>query len=356
MMQLGTHEQILRSGSSFVDDYTLGLQFPACDFAGYFLFATLDGDGPCRALNLGLLIGTHDGRDLGFPAMVGDSREILVIRSLIHEGTSYRSPDDSSYTRADVVYSRAALDVQVADVARIRGRWPDFELFFVDPLHDIVYDLRGRAGYAHWVPDHVYSTAYSYVVLPDFSFDGTITLKGTTHQVSGVGALDHVNGRNVASPTSPGVGFWHYDPIAWDGGTVSNALYYVGTAGEVVVGSGVTTLPDGGYHPGPRCSIEYVEIAEGCGNSGIGSGRQPVPRVWRGRLETAHGELEYVARAVDVVAPDGSAVTEANALFEATGVFTSSEGARIDVRGRGYSEYMGGSVDISELTDGQEQR
>ena len=346
-MQFGSHEQILRSGSSFVDDYTLGLQFPACDFAGYFLFATLDGEGPCRALNLGLLIGTHDGRDLGFPAMVGDSREVVVIRSLIHDGVSYRSPDDSSYTRADVVYSRAGLDVQVADAARIRGRWPNFELFFVDPVHDIVYDLAGRAGVAHWVPDHVYSTVYSYVVFPDFSFDGTITLEGVTHHVAGVGALDHVNGRNVASPSSPGVGFWHYDPITWDGGAVSNALYFVGNAGEVVVGAGVTTLPDGGYHPSPRYSIEYLEVAEGQGNSGIGNVRQNVPRVWRGRLEAPHGALEYIAQAVDVLAPDGAAVTEANVLFEATGVFSSSGGARIDVRGRGYSEFIGGSMDVA---------
>lgn len=238
-MQLGSHEEILHSGSTGVDDYTLGLQFPACDFAGYFLFAALERGGPCQALNLGLLVGTHDGRDLGFPAMVGDSRGVVVIRSLIHEGISYRSPDDASYARADVVYSRAGLDVQVADVARIRGSWPDFELFFVDPVHDIVYDLAGSAGYVHWVPDHVYSTTYSYVVFPDFSFDGTITIKGVTHHVAGVGALDHVNGRNVASPTSPGVGFWHYDPVAWEGIAVSNTLYFVGTAGDVVVGAGV---------------------------------------------------------------------------------------------------------------------
>lgn len=351
-MQLGTQEQILRRGSAFVDDYTLGLQFPACDFAGYFLFAALAGEGPCQALNLGLLIGEHDGRDLGFPTMVGDPRGVVVIRSVIHEGISYRSPDASSYTRADVVYSRAGLDVQVADVARIRGRWPNFELFFVDPVHDIVYELAGSAGYAHWVPDHVYSTTYSYVVFPDFSFEGTITLKGMTHHVSGVGALDHVNGRNVASPTSPGVGFWHYDPIAWDGGAVSNALYFVGNAGEVVVGAGVTTLPDGGYHPSPRCSIEYLEVAEGQGNSGIRPERQSVPRVWRGRLEALHGTLEYVARAADVLAPDGAAVTEANALFEAIGVFSSIGGGKIDVRGRGYGEFIGGSTDISNLIRG----
>ena len=202
-MQLGTHEEILRTGSSFVDDYTLGLQFPACDFAGYFLFATLDGDGPCQALNLGLLVGSHDGRDLGFPALVGDAREVVVIRSLIHDGVSYRSPDDSSYTRGDVVYSRAGLDVQVADVARIRGRWPRFELFFVDPGFDIVYELTGTARYAHWVPDHVYSTMYSYVVFPEFAFQGTITVQGVAHDVSGRRGLRSRQRPKRAEPDEP---------------------------------------------------------------------------------------------------------------------------------------------------------
>jgi hypothetical protein len=355
-MQLGTHEQILQTGSSFVDDYTLGLQFPACDFAGYFLFATLDGDGPCQALNLGLLVGSHDGRDLGFPALVGDAREVVVIRSLIHDGVSYRSPDDSSYTRGDVVYSRAGLDVQVADVARIRGRWPRFELFFVDPGFDIVYELTGTARYAHWVPDHVYSTMYSYVVFPEFAFQGTITLQGVAHDVSGVGAFDHVNGRNVASATSPGVGFWHYDPVMWEGGGASNILYFVGSAGEVVVGTGVTTVPDGVYHPAPRCSVEHLEIALGGPNSGVGEGTQAVPRKWRARLEASHGTLEYVAQAVPVRAPSGRAVTEANSLFDAAGVFTGSDGAATQLRGRGYGEFMGGSVDISNPTCVPERR
>ena len=139
--------------------------------------------------------------------------------------------------------------------------------------------------------------------------------------MSGIGALDHVNGRNVASPTSPGVGFWHYDPVTWENGGVSNILYFVGSAGETVVAAGVTTLPDGAYHPAPLCSVEYLEIAEGGTNSGVGEGNQPVPRRWRARLEAPHGSLEYVAQAAEVRAPSGHAMTEANSLFEAAGVF-----------------------------------
>jgi hypothetical protein len=279
--------------------------------------------------------------------MVGDPRGIVVIRSLVHDGVSYRSPDDTSYTRSDLVYSRNGVDLQVADIARIRGRWPSFELYFADPAHDIVYRLSGRAGHAHWVPDHIYSNLYSYVVFPDFSFAGTITVRGEEHEVSGIGGLDHVNGRNVASPSSPGVGFWHYDPVTWEGGFVSNALYFLGERGEVVVSSGVTTMPDRGYHPCERFSIEYLDVALGGANSGIGDGHQPVPRAWHARLEGSHGVLDYVARAIDVTSPDGSPVTEANVLFEAEGVFRSAAGSETALRGRGYNEFMGGALDPS---------
>jgi hypothetical protein len=47
-IKIAPPEEILCSSSSHVDDYTLGLQFPACDWAGYFLFAALHGDGRAR--------------------------------------------------------------------------------------------------------------------------------------------------------------------------------------------------------------------------------------------------------------------------------------------------------------------
>jgi hypothetical protein len=352
---LATPEEILRSSSASIDDHALGLQFPACDWAGYFLFAALDGDGPCQAVNLGLLVGHMEGRDLRMPGMVGDPRRLVVIRSLVHDGVSYRSPDDASYTRSDLVYSRAGLDVQVADVARIRGRWPEFELYFVDPVHDVVYDLAGRAGHVHWVPDHVYSTLYSYVVFPDFAFEGTITVAGVVHEVAGVGGLDHVNGRNVASPSSPGVGCWQYDPISWEDGWASNALLFLGDAGEVVVGAGAVAAVGGSYHPCPSFAIRYLEVDEGGANSGLGELLQAVPRAWQGLLRGEGCELEYTARRIDVVAPDGRPVVEANAYFEAEGVLRVSGRPERSLRGRGYNEFMGGSLDLASLV-GKEAR
>ena len=208
---------------------------------------------------------------------------------------------------------------------------------------------REPLAYAHWVPDHVYSTMYSYVVFPEFAFHGTITFQGMAHDVSGIGAFDHVNGRNVASPTSPGVGFWHYDPVMWEGGGVSNILYFVGSAGQVVVGTGVTTVPDGAYHPAPRCSVEHLEIADGGPNSGVGEGAQAVPRKWASpaRGSARHARIRGPGRAGSRAVRrcrDGGEL----ALLSG-GRLRGSDGAASELRGRGYGEFMGGSVDISSL-------
>jgi len=349
MAKITSYDEIMRRSSTFVDDHTLSLQFPGCEWGGYFLFATLRGDGPCQAVNLGLLLGFMNGQDLRMPHMVGDPRRLVVIRSLICHGVSYRSPDETSYTRSDLIYSRVNLDVQVADVARICGSWPCFEFYFVDKNYDITYDLRGRASCAHWLPDHIYSNVYSYVVFPDFTFHGTISVRGDTHAVEGVGALDHVVGRALASPSSPGVGFWHYDPIGWENGWASNGLYFIGAHGETVVAEGCMTIPDGSYHPCKKFVIEYLEWATGGANSGTAEWTQSVPRAWRGIMEGSHGSLTYEVRAKDVVNPAGVPICEANSLYDAEGVFKSPAGGTISLRGKGYNEYMGGALDPSRF-------
>ena len=234
---------------------------------------------------------------------------------------------------------------------------PDFELFFVDPDYDIVYELEGVARYAHWVPDHAYSTMYSYLVFPDFAFEGTITVAGVAHHVSGVGALDHVNGRNVASPTSPGVGFWHYDPVAWEGGGVSNLLYFVGSSGETVVGAGVTTVPDGAYHPAPsllrrvpRGRGRRTELGRG-GGQPARSSEVASPARGSGRGARVRGPGRRGSRAVRRSRDRGELAVRGSRR-----VLRRAEGAEIRLRGRGYSEFMGGSIDISKLARGAELR
>jgi hypothetical protein len=343
VVKIGTAGEILASSTQYIDDYRLGLQFPACDWSGYFLFSTLAGDGPCQAVNLGLCVGHPQGSQVGVPAWRGDPRKIFVITSVICDGISYRSLDDESYTRRDLVYSRRGLDVQIADVARIKGSWPDFELYFLDKRHDIVYELAGSASFTHYVPDHVYNNVYDYVVFPDFSFRGTITVKGVEHEVNGLGGLDHVAARVFESPSNPGVGFWQYDTIHWEGDLVTNALYYVDDAGSPVVSSGMMTIPDGAYHPCGSFEVEFLEMAEGTANAGSTGPTQLCPRAWRARLAGEHGVLEYTTEAVPVRSPSGEALVEPNVVYRARGRFRSSSGVELELTGKGFNEYMGGS-------------
>ena len=86
-----SYEEIMRRSASFVDDYTLGLQFPACDFGSYYLYATLCGNGPCQAINLGVTIGHDTGSNVGIPQLKGDPGAVWIVTSLICNNKSYRN-------------------------------------------------------------------------------------------------------------------------------------------------------------------------------------------------------------------------------------------------------------------------
>ena len=135
---------------------------------------------------------------------------------------------------------------------------------FNDKESDIIYELEGYAGYAHWVPDHVSTTmAYSYLLFPDFKFSGTISVKGKIVDVNGIGSLDHVFGRNINNPSGTVIGFWHADPVMWEEKYTSNGLYYLDDKANPYIKAGVMTVPDGGYHPAHSFEIKYLEFAKG---------------------------------------------------------------------------------------------
>lgn len=342
-------EEIMRRSSSFVDDYTLGLQFPACDFGSYYLYATLIGDGPCQAINLGVTVGHDTGSNVNIPQLAGDPDKIWIVTSLICNNKSYRSFDFSSYRRSDAIYSRQGIDLQVADVASIRGNWPHFEMHFKDKEYDIFYDLEGYAEYAHWVPDHVSTTmAYAYLLFPNFNFFGTITVRGEAYKVQGIGSLDHVFGRNINNPTGPVIGFWHADPIMWEDKYASSGLYYLDHKGKPYISCGVMTLPDGGYHPAGSFKIEYLELEKGKSYSGIESDCQLAPRKWRARMESSHGILTYETSPIDVLDPkSGKKIFEPCVLSNISGEFKSNSGEIIKLSGKCYNEYEKGVLDPS---------
>ena len=300
---------------------------------------------------MGITVGHDTGSNVRIPQLAGDPGKIWIVTSVIYNNKSYRSFDFSSYKRADAIYSRRGLDVQIADVARIRGSWPYFEIYLKDKQYDIVYELEGQARYAHWVPDHVSTTmAYSYLLFPDFEFFGKITVKGKVNKVRGIGSLNHVFGRNINNPTGTVIGFWHADPILWEEKYVSNGLFYLDDKGNPYISAGVMTLPDGGYHPAPEFKIEYLDFSKGTSYSGIEDDIQVVPRKWRAEMKSSHGILTYDTSPIEVLNPKtGLPIIEPCVLSDVTGKFEGSDGKIINLRGKCYNEYEGGAFDPTRL-------
>jgi hypothetical protein len=142
-------------------------------------------------------------------------------------------------------------------------------------------------------------------------------------------------------PEQPGRRLLHYDPVLWSDGHVSNGLFYLGREGEPYIRSGVMTVPDGGYHPAHRFTIEYLELGEGTANAGASGPPQVVPRRWRATMEADHGTLTYTTTPMLVRDPDGAPLVEPNMVFRAEGEFRSRNGEVIRLSGKGHNEYMG---------------
>ncbi|MBM3709958.1 MAG: hypothetical protein FJW61_06015 [Actinobacteria bacterium] len=344
-------EEIMHRSSSYVDDYTLGLQFPACDCGCYYLFSPLIGDGPCQAINLGIHVGHTNGSKIEIPQLSGDPNRVFIVTSLICDNKSYRTLDFTTYTRSDVIYSRQGLDLQVADVVRIKGSWPYFEMYYIDKVYNIIYELEGCAGHAHWVSDHIQTNMlYSYLLFPDFKFHGTITFKGISHKIKGIGSFDHVNGRNINNPNGPGVGFWHADPIMWDDKYISNGLFYYDHKGNPYIKSGITTLPDGGYHPSDNFEIEYIELEEGVDYTGKEKVKKVLPRKWRAKMVANHGTLIYETNPIEVFDPESNnKLIEPCIVSHVNGEFHCQNGKVIKLSGKGYNEFVSGAINLSKL-------
>lgn len=348
--RLGTAEEIMRRSVSQVDDYQLGLQFPATDWSCYFLYSSIAGPGPFHALNLGVHVGHMSGADTRVREFGGDQNGVFLVTALVHEDRLYRWFDTTTYQRTDAIYSRNGLDLQIGDVCRVKGSWPFIDLYYHDKPNDIVYRLAGRATYAHWVPDHVMTTnLYSFLLLPDYTFNGVITFKGRDFEVNGIGGFDHVSARIIRNPRTKGVGFWHYDPVAWNEEFASAGLFYLDRQGAPFIKGGVTTLPDGGYHPAPSFEIEYLELAEGAAFSGEAGAAQIVPRRWRATMTAANGRLVYEARPIPLAGAEGQPLHEPNVPFWAEGEWTGTDGRRLQLSGKGYMEYLSGTLDPSHL-------
>lgn len=340
-------EEIMRRSSSYVDDYALGMQFPASDWTCYFLFSSLFGDGPCHAVNLGVHVGHMHGADLRVPGFTGDQNGVLIVAQLVYENRLYRWFDTATYKRTQVIYSRSGLDLQIGDVVRIKGTWPFLDLYYNDKENDIVYRISGKMKYAHWVPDHVMTAnLYSFLLFPEYTYSGTVTFKGKVHEIAGIGGFDKVTARLINNPATIGVGYWHYDPVTWNEEFISNGLFYLGRKGETYIKGGVMTIPDGGYHPADSYEIEYLEFAES--PAAPGSPEKTIyPQRWRATMQSSAGRLVYETTPIDLVDARGDRLLVTNVAFHAEGEFRSAAGKTTHLKGKGYMEYLRGTLDPS---------
>jgi hypothetical protein len=131
MVRPGTFEEIMRRSSTFVDDYTMSLQFPACDWSGYFLFAPIEGEGPCQSVNLGVCIGLAKGAEHNVPQWTGDPDRLFVITSVIWVtasatacSTTFPTLGGTSSTPGRASTSRSPRSPRARRVAVLRALLP----------------------------------------------------------------------------------------------------------------------------------------------------------------------------------------------------------------------------------------
>ncbi|MGW8178681.1 MAG: hypothetical protein ACWGQW_07955, partial [bacterium] len=197
----------------FLKNEHLSLRAPELDFEGYWLFALLDKGSPFRAVKMGFSVGRYEGEDLGV-GVPGDPGNVLCVIDLINEEDSVSFSTDV-LRRSEISQSYEDTDILFGKLGRFRGNWPNLKFEMVEPENEIRLDFDLQGNHVHWWPDITLpGTYYRQYVCPDMELSGTITVKGKSHPVKGMGAFDRPFGRLVKSPTSRGVGYWHYDVIA----------------------------------------------------------------------------------------------------------------------------------------------
>jgi hypothetical protein len=312
----------------------LGLRAPELDFEGYWLFALLEEESPFRAVKMGFSVGRYEGEDLGV-AVPGDPGNVLCVIELINVEDSVSFSTDA-LRRSEISQSNENIDILFGDLGRFRGEWPDIKFQMTEPENGIRLDFDLRGNNVHWWPDLALpGTYYRQYVCPDMELTGTITLDGQSHSVKGMGAFDRPFGRLVKSPTSRGVGFWHYDVIMWEDRSTALSWLVTDLSGEKILNYGM-----GNFHRSElllfeHFQIEYLEF-ESRGEGGM------LPRRWKATLSGEDGRLDYEVEALgqkyDSSKPHESFLMPSPVL-SCKGGLTTTEGEQLMLKGIGLPEY-----------------
>ena len=323
----------------------LRVRFPEHDFDGYWMFGGIRGDGPFEALLLGFSIGVNDGYDWGFIDVKPDTNFCLYAINLIGRSES-RGYVEQPIDRHKFRYDRKHLDIQLEDRFHVMGEWPRMSYYMASADKSIIVELDGNMSIAHWSPDMIFrGTSFVTVCMPDFNYQGVITVDGEEQDFSGTGVLDHPMGRIFQSQTSPGMGHWEYNCMMLNEHYGLFQWNIVDGNGETMYSEAVTNFPDGKYHIG-RVQFAYLEYED--------RGTISVPRLWRCTIEADHGTFEHEVRAVGQQwdgNPYRIGTPLPNFLLILEGEFISNEGHKLSVHGKGTGESV-----ISERNPATGQR
>jgi len=312
----------------------LGLRAPEFDFEGYWLFALLEEGSPFRAVKMGFSVGRYEGRDLGVD-VPGDPGNVLCVIDLINEDDSISFSTDA-IRRHEISQSPEGTDILFGQLGRFRANWPSLRFQMVEPGNDIRLDFELRGKTVHWWPDLVLpGTYYRQFVCPDMELGGTIMVAGQTYSVTGMGAFDRPFGRLVKSPTSRGIGYWHYDVIAWEDRTTTLSWLVTDLAGETVLNYGMGNIGQSELLLFEDFDIEYLEF------EGRGEGIH-LPRKWRAVLSGEDGRLDYQVEALGQEFDPGNpreSFLLPSLILSCRGTLTTPHGDELTLKGMGLPEY-----------------
>lgn len=321
-----------RNGTIGLTDEQLRFKFPQNDYDAIWLFGAIRGNDRFKAIKVGVNVGTFDGYDWGMKDIVPDPNVCFFNITLIGDDEALIRNEYPA--RGDFQYDHQRLDVALDDRLRIVGEWP--HMYWRLSSGGVTVEFEARMSVAHWYPDFVLKgTSLAAVAIPDFEYSGTITIDGETTPFTGIGTIDRPSGRVFQSPTSKRVGYWQWDGIMLDDAFGLCQWKIVDGQGADAVLTGVTTYPDGAYHPGVL-AIDYVSFED--------RGGVPLPREMACRLSCDHGQLEYTVRGLGQAydgTPHERGTVLPNLLYAVDGTFHPADGgASRSFSGRGTGELI----------------
>jgi hypothetical protein len=245
--------------------------------------------------------------------------------------------------KTDLAIRREQLLVSVKDWGEIGGQWPHYRVQMTDPMTDTHLALTYTGRHLIWWADlpkiFTYFAAFG-------EFQGTVSIKGHEHTISGVASFEHGFARkpfaydNVLRPLR-----WlqkllrftlmqyHYNLLIGEDGVHGGMMLAQGVGIDFRNLGGIY-FPDGSFERLTEVEVVYTELEE-IASPGLA---QPVtfPKRWVVRAKVAGGTLEYTATRQSPLARIAKNMSYFD--FHFTGMYRGRRD--LPLIGHGYGEYV----------------